>query len=203
VAFAFLVFSAALFSLYGSMAKIRDRWIPTAPHSLDGLVYMPYATYDENYPNVSENKLAAQGVITMDLSQDYRAIRWMQENIQGSPVIVEANSRNLYRWFSRFTINTGLPGVVGWEWHEQQQRAANSPEWVTKRVMDIDQFYTTLDTEFTRQFLNLYGVRYIVLGQLEQVAYPGPGLDKFQAFNGILWNEVYRDGSTVIYEVIQ
>jgi uncharacterized membrane protein len=203
VAFAFLVFSAALFSLYGSMAKIKDRWVPTAPHSLDGLVYMPYATYDENYPNVSENKLAAQGVITMDLSQDYRAIRWMQENIQGSPVIVEANSRNLYRWFSRFTINTGLPGVVGWEWHEQQQRAANSPEWVTKRVTDIDQFYTTVDTDITKQFLNLYGVRYIVLGQLEQVAYPGPGLDKFQAFNGILWNEVYRDGSTVIYEVIQ
>ncbi len=203
VAFSFLVLSAALFTLYGSMAKIKDRWIPAAPHSLDGLVYMPNATYDENYPNVSDSKPAAQGVVTMDLSQDYRAIRWMQENIQGSPVIVEANSRNLYRWFSRFTINTGLPGVVGWEWHEQQQRAANSPEWVTKRVMDIDQFYTTVDTEFTRQFLNLYGVRYIVLGQLEQVAYPGPGLDKFQAFNGILWNEVYRDGSTVIYEVIQ
>jgi uncharacterized membrane protein len=25
----------------------------------------------------------------MDLSQDYEAIRWMQENISGSPVIVK------------------------------------------------------------------------------------------------------------------
>ena len=203
VAFSFLVFSAALFTLYGSMAKIKDRWVSTAPHTLDGMAYMPFATYYENYPNVSERTPVEQRGITMDLSQDYRAIRWMQENIHGSPVIVEANSRNLYRWYSRFTIYTGLPGVVGWEWHEQQQRLVNPPEWVTQRITDIDQFYTTVDTDVTRQFLNLYAVRYIVLGQLEKVTYPGPGLDKFQAFTGMLWNEVYRDANTVIYEVIQ
>lgn len=203
VAFSFLVFSAALFTLYGSMAKIKDRWVPTAPHTLDGMAYMPYATYYENYSTVNGTSSAAPGGVNMDLSQDYRAIRWVQDNIQGSPVIVEANSRNLYRWYSRFTIYTGLPGVVGWEWHEQQQRAANSPDWVTKRVTDIDRFYTTVDTAFTKQFLNLYAVRYIVVGQLEQATDPGPGLDKFPAFNGILWNEVYRDANTVIYEVIQ
>ncbi len=203
VAFVFLVISTALFTLYGSMAKIKDRWVPNAPHTLDGLAYMPFTSYYENYPKVSETIPLEEAGITMDLSQDYRAIRWMQENIQGSPVIVEANSRNLYRWYSRFTINTGLPGVVGWEWHQQQQRASNPPEWVTKRVMDIDQFYNTVDTDTTRQFLNLYGVKYIVVGQLEQVTYPGPGLEKFPAFNGILWNEVYRDANTVIYEVIR
>jgi YYY domain-containing protein len=202
IAFGFLLFSAALFPLYGTMAKIKDRWVPTAPHTLDGMAYMPYATYFENYPGVTENTPVAERGINMDLSQDYRAIRWMQENIQGSPVIVEANSRNLYRWYSRFTIYTGLPGVLGWEWHEQQQRALNPGEWVTKRVFDIDQFYNTVDTDQTKQFLNLYAVRYIVVGQLEQAAYPGPGLDKFPAFNGILWNEVYRDANTVIYEVI-
>jgi YYY domain-containing protein len=203
VAFSFLIFSAALFTLYGSMAKIKDRWVPTAPHTLDGMAYMPYATYNEDYPNVSESTPPGQRSVKMDLSQDYRAIRWMQETIQGSPVIVEANSRNLYRWYSRYTINTGLPGVVGWDWHQKQQRAVNPSDWVTKRINDIDQFYTTVDTDTTKQFLNLYGVKYIVVGQLEQVTYPGPGLDKFPAFTGILWNEVYRDGNTVVYEVIQ
>jgi len=203
VALSFLIFSAFLFTLFGSMAKIKDRWIPNAPHTLDGMAYMPFASYFESFPKLNQSVPADQTGETMDLSQDYRAIRWMQENIQGSPVIVEANSRNLYRWYSRFTINTGLPGVVGWEWHQQQQRAVNPPDWVTKRVTDIDQFYTTVDTDITKQFLNLYGVRYIVLGQLERITYPGPGLDKFPAFNGILWNEVYRDANTVIYEVIQ
>jgi YYY domain-containing protein len=203
VALSFLVFSAALFTIYGTMAKIKDRWVTTAPHTLDGMAYMPFATYFENYPSGYVNTPNAPTGVNMDLSQDYRAIRWMQENIQGSPVIVEANSRNLYRWYSRFTIYTGLPGVVGWEWHEQQQRALNPPEWVTKRIIDIDQFYKTVDTDITKQFLNLYQVRYIVVGHLEQVTYPGPGLDKFPAFNGILWNEVYRDANTVIYEVIK
>jgi hypothetical protein len=41
-----------------------------------------------------------------------------------------------------------------------------------------------------------------VVGQLEQVTYPGPGLDKFPAFNGVLWNQVYQDENTTIYEVI-
>ena len=203
VAFSALVISAFLFTLYGTMAKIKDRWVPTAPHTLDGMAYMPYATYMENYPGASEYTPAGQVGLNMDLSQDYRAIRWMQENVVGSPVIVEANSRNLYRWYSRFTINTGLPGVVGWEWHQQQQRAPNPPEWVTKRITDIDQFYTTVDTGYTKQFLNLYQVKYIVVGQLEQVTYPGPGLEKFPAFNGNLWKEVYHDENTVIYEVIQ
>jgi YYY domain-containing protein len=203
VAFGFLVFSAALFTFYGTMAKIRDRWVPTAPHTLDGMAYMPYATYFEDYPSASPNTPPAQAGINMDLSQDYRAIRWMQENIQGSPVIVEANSPNLYRWYSRFTIYTGLPGVLGWQWHEQQQRAVNPSDWVTRRLEDIDQFYLTLDTDLTRQFLNLYDVRYIVVGQLEEVHYPGPGLEKFPDFNGILWNQVYQDENTTIYEVIR
>lgn len=202
LAFSFLVFSAFLFTLYAGMAKIKDRWVTTAPHSLDGMTYMPYAIYPESYPAGSPYAPEGETVLNMDLSQDYRAIRWMQANIQGSPVIVEANSRNLYRWYTRFTINTGLPGVVGWEWHQQQQRATNPPEWVTKRIHDIDQFYTTVDTAYVKQFLNLYQVKYIVVGQLEQVTYPGPGLDKFPAFVGNLWNEVYREGSTVIYEVI-
>jgi len=43
-------------------------------------------------------------------------------------------------------------------------------------------------------------VGYIVVGQQERGMYPGPGLEKFPAYDGILWQEVYRDGDTVIYQ---
>jgi uncharacterized membrane protein len=50
--------------------------------------------------------------------------------------------------------------------------------------------------------LRKYDVQYIIVGQQERGHYPGQGLDKFEAAEGIMWREVYRDGETVIYEVI-
>jgi YYY domain-containing protein len=184
-----LVAGAALFTFTATAAKVDDTIAPNAPLSLDGMAFMPYSTYADAWG-------------TMDLSQDYRAIRWMQENVAGSPVIVEANLRNLYRWGSRFSIYTGLPGVVGWEWHEQQQRTAIPSSWVTNRIMEVDDFYLTTDWQAAANFLHKYDVRYIIVGQQERGHYPGPGLDKFEDAEGILWQEVYRDEDTVIYQVL-
>jgi YYY domain-containing protein len=183
-----LIGSAALFPLLGGIAKIRDRMTPAAPQTLDGMTFMAYARYNE-------------AGYDMDLNQDYRAIRWMQDNIQGSPVIVEANSGNLYRWFLRYSIYTGLPSVVGWEWHQQQQRALTPSGWVSQRLQETHEFYLTTDPGLAETFLQKYNVRYIIVGQLEKAAYPGPGLDKFDAYNGELWQEVYRDRETIIYAV--
>ncbi|HZU87026.1 MAG TPA: DUF2298 domain-containing protein, partial [Anaerolineaceae bacterium] len=187
VFFYFFLFSAALFPLVAGLDKMNDRLSVLAPQSLDGMAYMNtsfYADFDQ----------------TMDLSQDYRAIRWMQDNVQGSPVIVEANIVE-YRWGSRFTIYTGLPGVVGWNWHQRQQRGVVSGEWVTQRVDQIEKFYTTLSKQDAVDFLKRYEVKYIIVGQLERGRYRGDGLNKFEEWNGELWDAVYRDGDTVIYEV--
>jgi uncharacterized membrane protein len=175
--------------LLATLAKVDDRISPRAPHTLNGMAYMPTSTYTDRWG-------------TMDLGQDYDAIRWMQENVTGSPVIVEANLRDLYRWGSRYTIYTGLPGVVGWEWHQQQQRAVTPGVWISNRIQEIEDFYTTTDLAQAAQFLQKYNVRYIILGQQERGKYPGPGLDKFDFANGILWQEVYRQEDTAIYEVI-
>ena len=189
IVLALLVATAGLYPVVGGLAKIQDRMEPRAPHTLDGMAFMAYAQYVDEWGE-------------MDLSQDYRAIRWMQENVQGSPVIVEANLRNLYHWGSRFSIYTGLPGVVGWEWHQQQQRALLPSSWVSQRIDEIDQFYLTEDLQSAQAFLRKYQVRYIILGQQERGHYPGPGLDKFVDADSVLWREVYRDANTSIYEVI-
>jgi uncharacterized membrane protein len=178
---------AALYTVAATTDKVSDRMAPQAPHTLDSMTYMAYAEFWDTS--------------TMDLSQDYRAIRWMQENVEGSPVIVEANCPE-YRWCTRFTIYTGLPGVVGWNWHQRQQRALGPPTQVFDRVDAIGQFYNTPDIGFAQDFLAKYDVRYIVVGQLEQIYYEEDGLEKFEKYDGMLWKEVYRDVQTVIYEVL-
>jgi uncharacterized membrane protein len=170
-----------------TLDKVNDRISQDVPLTLDGMEYMKYSQYQENNT-------------TMDLSQDYRAIIWMQQNIKGSPVIVEGNVPE-YQWGNRFTIYTGLPGVIGWNWHQRQQRAILPSDWVTNRIEDIQQFYTTQDLSIAQKFITKYGVKYIVLGQLERIIYPGPGLNKFKTLNGQLWDQVYQDKDTYIFKV--
>jgi YYY domain-containing protein len=182
-----LVAAAALFTVLGTADKLRDRMAPDAPHTLDGMTYMAYASYYD------------MG-LDMQLIEDYFAIRWMQDHIEGSPVILEGQAYE-YRWGNRYTIYTGLPGVVGWNWHQRQQRAVLRNNAVQERVNGVDTFYNTEDMTFVTAFLEAHDVAYIVVGQLEQAFYPGLGLAKFQLYEGQLWDAVYRVGSTVIYQV--
>jgi YYY domain-containing protein len=153
-----LIFSALLYPLVASMAKVRDRMTLTGPAALDGMLYM---SYTQRYHELG-------GV--HDLSDDFNAIRWMQDNIEGSPVIVEANVPE-YRWGSRYTIYTGLPGVLGWRWHQFQQRVSVEDNQVDQRLFDITSFYLTQSIEEAADFLERYGVRYIVVGGLERTYY--------------------------------
>ncbi|MFN8412304.1 MAG: DUF2298 domain-containing protein [Anaerolineales bacterium] len=193
-----LMAGAFLFTLTAVTDKVSDRMAPAAPRTLDGMTYMNYAQRWEGN--------------MMDLSEDYRAIRWLQDNIQGSPVIVEANCSE-YRWCTRMTIYTGLPGVVGWNWHQRQQRGILATQ-VQNRVDEIGAFYTTLDIDAARSFLKKYDVKYIVVGQLERNIYPAidsnlyapgdnptDGLAKFEKYKDVYWHVVYHDANTTIYEV--
>jgi uncharacterized membrane protein len=181
-----LMVGAALYTVSATADKIQDRMAPGVPLTLDSISYMPYAQY-------------ADFGVTMDLVHDFKAIRWMQDHVQGSPVIVEANCPE-YHWCTRFTIYTGLPGVVGWNWHQRQQRTL-MPQLVEDRVSQVGEFYTSTEVQQVEAFLKRYDVRYIIVGQLERAEYRGAGLDKFPQYDGQLWDAVYREGETTIYQV--
>ena len=184
-----LVAAAALYPLLGTTAKIKDRMTDGVPLTLDGMAYMEFSEYDD------------LGTL-MDLSQDYDAIRWLQDNVLGSPVIIEGNMVE-YHWGTRNTIYTGLPNVIGWNWHQRQQRATAPEDLIQGRIGDVNEFYLTTDPERAGQVIETYDVQYIVVGQLEKALYPGPGLEKFDTQNGVLWQEVFREDDTVIYQVIK
>jgi len=182
-----LISGALLFPLLGTMDKMKDRMNAQAPKTLDGMRYMSSSSYYD------------MGV-EMPLEDDYHTIRWMQDNISGSPVIVEAQAYE-YRWGNRYTIYTGLPGVVGWNYHQRQQRAILQNNAVQNRVDEVNKFYLTDDLVYVKEFLDRYQVSYIVVGRLEKAFYPGSGLAKFEKLAGVLWDQVFQYDSTLVYKV--
>jgi YYY domain-containing protein len=181
-----LLLCAMMFTVTATSDKIRDRMAEGVPLTLDSITYMQYSKFWDG--------------VEMNLKEDYNAIRWLQDNVKGSPVTVEASIPE-YRWGTRMTIYTGLPTVLGWNWHQRQQRAILPDSWIFQRSDEIKNFYLTSDMVVTRNFIEKYDVKYIIVGQNERQYFPGPGLDKFPALDGQMWNKVFEDGNTVIYEV--
>ena len=179
-----------LYPAFAARAKVRDRFSAEAsPRGLDGMAYMDNAAEFENGVDVR-------------LADDKAAMQWLLTNVQGSPVILEAQIPE-YRWGSRFSIYTGLPTVQGWSWHQRQQRSVVPSIEVERRVNDVQELYNTSDPLRAHSLIDLYGVRYIIVGGLERATYSPEGLAKFDvlAQQGLL-KPVYQGGAVTIYEVV-
>jgi uncharacterized membrane protein len=174
-----LVIAASTFSVVGTLAKVQDRWpdIANPPRTLDGLAYMLGENIQD--PDASGSAVYNDEGNPLQLARDWQAIRWMQENILGTPTIVEGHSTE-YRWGSRFSVYTGLPTVVGWSWHLRQHNAVLPPSVVEKRIEAVHNFYNTPNPSEASEFLRRYQVVYIVVGELERAHYAVEGLEKFE-----------------------
>ncbi len=65
---------------------------------------------------------------------DRAAYEWINTNVRGIPVILEAQGP-AYQDFSRYSMNTGLPTVLGWEYHVQQR--GHSQAETSRRKADV------------------------------------------------------------------
>jgi uncharacterized membrane protein len=189
-----LVAAAALYPILATKAKWDVRLSQEAPITLDGMAFMPYANYSESQ--------GAGG--NVPLSFDYEALKWMQENIPGSPVVAEGYSDNYYRSITnRVAMYTGLPGIIGWSGHQRQQRAILPGQFIDQRLRDVGTLFNTTNVPEAQNILATYDVRYVYVGQLEWVLYSPAGLNKFNEMvaMGIL-EEVYRNAGTSVYKVL-
>jgi len=186
--FTLLILAGLLYPVAAARAKMSDRYVESSPSGLNGMDYMQGATYNENNQEVI-------------LRWDYDAIQWMRANIKGSPVIMEANT-GLYRWGNRYSIYTGLPTLIGWDWHTKQQYSLIQGDMVDYRLTLVQEFYNTPDQNRTMEIARHYDISYIVVGGLERAVYDPNGLNKFEAMaqSGILL-KVYDANNVQIYQV--
>lgn len=188
VVFAVLVFCAALYPILASKAKIRDRFDPSLGPGLDGMAFMQTAVYNDAGRD-------------LQLHWDQEAIEWMLSNVEGSPVVAEGNAEP-YRWGSRVSVYTGLPTIVGYNWHQKQQRQVVGHDVVDRRLNDVREFYTTADETRLRALIRKYNVEYIYFGEMEEAYYGPEARARFgnMAERGLL-ELVYRNEQVQIFRV--
>ena len=178
---------ALLYPALATPARIADRFGETPP-TLDGMAYIKDAEY-----RLSEAWCGVAQDAPIRLGKDAGAIRWLQNNAAGAPTIVEAEG-NQYCWNGRFSIYTGLPAVLGWPWHQTQQRGNAQP--IQQRASDVAALYETQDWDEAADLLDKYGATYIIVGELERAFYAAGGIAKFEAMAaaGRLHRVYDRDG---------
>lgn len=144
-------------------------------------------------------------------ADDLAAINWLNENVEGTPVIAEAAFGTYRCNGSRFSIATGLPAPVGWVRHQQQQRY---PDELGQRERDLRTLYTDADSSQQREIIDRYGIEYVIIGQTEE-HYPTPGrygctdtgnpeaITSLESLTNPTLELVFEQGTTRIYRVIQ
>jgi YYY domain-containing protein len=140
---------------------------------------------------------------------DADAIAWLWQHVQGSPVIAEASIGPYRCNGSRISSATGLPTIIGWERHEQQQRY---PDDLPPRVDDVRALYTSPDLEEKAAILRRYNVAYVVVGDVER-RYPiadnactptgsPAGIAAFDQMLGKTLEVAFQSRGTTIYHVL-
>jgi len=182
-----LVLSAAVYPVLGTQDRLRDRFGGyVTPLTLNGVAFVEGVAFREHSGD------------SIYLAADYEGIRWLQQNVEGSPVVLEAVTPS-YRWGGRVSMYTGLPSVIGWQWHQEQQRAGYAYE-VGERTRDVQTIYSTLDVRTALELIREYGVRYVYLGHLERIYFP-EGIFKFEDGLGGALEKVFDNGETAIFRV--
>src|SRR3989338_5094194 len=126
--------------------------------------------------------------------QDHEAILWINKNIKGSPVIVEAQGDS-YTDYARISANTGLPTILGWTVHEWLWRG--SYDIVAPRIEEVRLIYESQSLEQTRMLLEKHKVEYIYVGKLEREKYTNINESKFEEFGRV----VFESRNTRIYKL--
>ncbi|MBX3026374.1 glycosyltransferase family 39 protein [bacterium] len=165
---------ATFTAVSGIWAVVRTDRVPTPEPTLDGTAY-----------------LAEQAPL------ERAAYEWLNDNVAGIPVVAEAYGPS-YQDYARVAMNTGLPIVLGWDYHVSQ-RAQRWPD-INKRKDDLKRLYTTDSKQVAAEILRKYHIALVYVGGVERRAYSGGNLKRFQEWNDLL-KPIYTNPGVTVFAV--
>ena len=200
VALGVMLVGGLVFLVVGVPARVDDRFPDARPPvgTLDGTAYMTVGRY-----------IWPGGEHTIQLAPEREAIRWLLDNVTGTPVIAEAPAGGYevdglpvgYDYYRagglRVASLTGLPTFVGQ--HQNEQRPGDQ---VDLRFDQGKEFFATTDLARARELMETLRVGYVYIGQLERLLFSADALRKFDLMTDAGDLEVvYRNPAVTIYRV--
>jgi uncharacterized membrane protein len=172
------------------------------PFSLISLVLLtliliyPFFAIKSYYNNLQTKNISLDGISYLSTlyPNDYQLINWLNANIQGQPVILEA-SGDSYTDYARISANTGLPTVIGWSVHEWLWRGTY--DIVAPRIADVQTLYTTQNLSVAKSLLKKYDITYVVVSELEREKYPNLNEQTFAKLGKL----IFESGQTRLYKI--
>lgn len=137
----------------------------------------PFIAFPSYYGKLDKTpNLDGSQWLTINYPQDKEIIDYLNKNIKGQPVVLEAQGDS-YTDYERISSYTGLPTVAGWWVHEWLWRG--NPDIAGKRIPDIVSIYESKDILKTINLIKKYKIKFIVVSQLEKQKYPNLNEKKF------------------------
>lgn len=130
--------------------------------------------------------LDATAYLETTFPEDAAAIRWLNDNVTGDPVVLEANGDS-YSDYERVSAMTGLPTVLGWYVHEWLWRGDTGA--LNERAQEVETIYTSMNQEEVKALLEKYQVEYIFVGAREREKYESLNESMLQSLGNVVFSD--------------
>lgn len=189
----------------GLFKALGITWAGLAAGLIMASAYYPVAavlertSWFQNGRGFGDNTLAGLDFLRRSEPAEYDAIVWLNGEA-GPGRILEAVGDG-YSDYGRIAGATGRATALGWEGHQRQWRGDDSA--FAGRSHDVETIYQGTDGAETRRLLDIYGVRWLIVGPREREAY-GQEVDaRVEGWVDEGWLQpAFSSDAVTIYEVI-
>lgn len=161
------------------------------------IIIYPFYSIPSYYGSLNrKSNLDGSIWLKIEHPEDKEIIDYLNKNIKDQPVILEAQGDS-YTDYERISAYTGLPTVAGWWVHEWLWRG--SSDIVGNRIPEIVTLYESKDVYKTKQLIEKYKIKYVIISKMEKEKYPNLYQDKFSKIGKLIFRSTNNLGA--IYQI--
>lgn len=141
--------------------------------------------------------LDGQAFLRLTSPHEARAFDFLNRFVPGTPTLVEAHGP-AYQQYARAAMHTGLPIVVGWEYHLIQRSQRHGD--ILTRARAVEAVYTSPEPRQVAAALARYKAAFVLVGRAERERYGPQAGAAFTRWPELL-RPVFSQGDVTLYAV--